>query len=238
MVDKGQRMIDRDLFGGFDPALIAAIQAGNVQHAQERAKARAVRMANRHAVRRAKAEVELASLLPPRIADGDSWHVISHGNIDALSYLRHLIQPTYFDYVGISTWCIARQDLLEISGWLDAGRIDRFSLYAGEIFRNQYGDEYEMVLRMREDYGVRFVMAKNHSKVTLACNEGEGYYLVVESSANVNTNPRIEQACVTASRELFDFYRDFFDGLKSIDRDTAGANVIPFARPGAAQEGD
>lgn len=31
-------------------------------------------------------------------------------------------------------------------------------------------------------------MAKNHSKVTLACNEAEGYYVVVESSANVNTN--------------------------------------------------
>ncbi len=233
-------MISSDLFGGFDPALVARIQAGNSRHKAEQQKARAVRTANRHAVRRARAEAELATLLPPRIADGDSWHVASHGNIDALSYLRHLIAPTYFDYVAISTWCIARQDLQEITGWLDAGRIDHLSLFAGEIFRNQYGDEYEMVLRMCEDYDVRFVMAKNHSKVTLACNEAEGYYLVVESSANVNTNPRIEQTCVTASRELFEFYRDFFEGLKSIGRDTApGSNVLPFASRAAAQvEGD
>ena len=233
-------MISSDLFCGFDPALLAQIQAGNARHKAEQQQARAVRTQNRHAVRRAKAEAELATLLPERIADGDSWHVISHGNIDALSYLRHLLKPTYFDYVGVSTWCIARQDLTEISAWLDAGRIDHFALYAGEIFRNQYGDEYEMVLRMREQYGVHFVMAKNHSKVTLACNEAEGYYVVVESSANVNTNPRIEQACVTASRELFDFYREFFDGLKSIDKDSGtGANVIPFPSPTAAPvEGD
>lgn len=235
-------MISSDLFDGFEPALLAQIQAGNARHKAEQQQARAVRTQNRHAVRRAKAEAELATLLPERIADGDSWHVISHGNIDALSYLRHLLKPTYFDYVGVSTWCIARQDLTEISAWLDAGRIDHFALYAGEIFRNQYGDEYEMVLRMREQYGVHFVMAKNHSKVTLACNEAEGYYVVVESSANVNTNPRIEQACVTASRELFDFYREFFDGLQSIDKDTragAGANVIPFPSQAAAPvEGD
>lgn len=232
-------MFASDLFGSFDPGLIAQIQAGNARHKVEQAKARAVRTANRHAVRRAKAEAELATLLPERIADGDSWHVISHGNIDALSYLRHLLKPTYFDYVGVSTWCIARQVLTEISGWLDTGRIDQFALYAGEIFRNQYGDEYEMVLRMREQYGVHFVMAKNHSKVTLACNEAEGYYVVVESSANVNTNPRIEQACVTASRELFDFYREFFDGLQSIDKDSKpGSNVVPFVRAGAADMGE
>lgn len=233
-------MIASDLFGGFDPSLVARIQAGTALHKAEQAKARAVRTSNRHAVRRAKAEAELATLLPERIEDGDSWHVISHGNIDALSYLRHLIKPTYFDYVGASTWCIARPDLQEITGWLDAGKIDQFALYAGEIFRNQYGDEYEMVLRLRVDYGVHFVMAKNHSKVTLCANHAEGYYVVVESSANVNTNPRIEQACVTRSKELFDFYRDFFDGIKSIDKETApGSNVVRFVpRAASPAEGD
>lgn len=233
-------MNSSDLFGTFDPALVAQIQAGNALHKAEQVKARAIRTSNRHAVRRAKAEAELATLLPERIEEGDSWHVISHGNIDALSYLRHLIKPTYFDFVGVSTWCIARQDLTEIAAWLDAGQIDQFALYAGEIFRNQYGDEYELVLRMREQYGVHFVMAKNHSKVTMCANHAEGYYVVVESSANVNTNPRIEQATVTRSSELFDFYRDFFGGLKSIDRDTApGSNVVPFARQAApTSEGD
>lgn len=46
----------------------------------------------------------------------------------------------------------------------------------------------------------------------------EDYYLAMESSANVNTNPRIEQTAVHASRDLFEFYKEFFDGIRSIDR--------------------
>ncbi len=211
-----------DLFQGIDPATIEAIAAANAAHKAADAKARAVRIANRHVMRRAKAEADLAELLPPMIADGESWHVISHGNIDALSYLRHLVHGYgWFDFVGVSTWCIAKADLEEIAGWLDGGQIDEFALYAGEIFKSQYGDEYEYVQRLQEAYGITFVMARNHSKVTLAANHERGLYYVVESSANVNTNPRIEQTCITASRDLYEFYREFFDGLRSIDRESA-----------------
>jgi hypothetical protein len=52
----------------------------------------------------------------------------------------------------------------------------------------------------------------------LASNAGEGYYLAIESSANVNTNPRIEQTVVHADRAVHDFYQEFFHGLKSIDK--------------------
>lgn len=34
------------------------------------------------------------------------------------------------------------------------------------------------------------------------------------SSANINTNPRIEQAVITVDREVADFYKAFFDELK------------------------
>lgn len=34
------------------------------------------------------------------------------------------------------------------------------------------------------------------------------------SSANINTNPRIEQAVITVDREVADFYKSFFDDLK------------------------
>lgn len=38
----------------------------------------------------------------------------------------------------------------------------------------------------------------------------------MEGSANVNTNPRIEQTCLTRDRDLFEFYREFYDGIKSV----------------------
>ena len=144
---------------------------------------------------------------------------MSRGDIDSLSYLRHILAgTTHLDHVLMSTWCIAKNDLTEITGWLDAGRIEQFDLYAGEIFPGSYGDEYEQFLKMCELFGCRLIVAKNHSKITLAENCAEAYRLVVESSANVNTNPRIEQSTIHAAAALHAFYLEFFQGIKSIDR--------------------
>ena len=208
-----------NLFADFDADEIDAIAAAHARDLQSAGQARATRIANRRHMRRAKAEATLADLLPARIPAGESYHVMSHGDIDALSYLTHCLAGVpHFDYVAISTWCIAKPDLDQITAWLATGRIDRFDLYAGEIFPSQYGDEFAQAQQMAANYDCRLIVAKNHSKVTLAACEQEGYYLAIESSANVNTNPRIEQTAVHASRELFDFYKEFFDGLRSIHR--------------------
>jgi hypothetical protein len=76
---------------------------------------------------------------------------------------------------------------------------------------------------MCEVYGCRLVVARNHSKVTLCENLTEGYRLSIESSANVNTNPRIEQTAIHCSDELHAFHREFFHGIRSIDRSSRQA---------------
>ena len=212
-------MMATGLFDGFDAAQIGAIEAQLAADKLQDGVARATRARHRHEVRRANAEKHLADILPARFDDGDSWHVISRGDIDALSYLRHaLAGVSHFDHVLMSTWCIARADLEEIAAWIDAGRIDQFDLYAGEIFPSQYGDEHEQMLAMCREYGCKLVIARNHSKVTLAANRADAYHLVIESSANVNTNPRIEQSTIHRSTDLYAFYAEFFDGIRSIDR--------------------
>lgn len=210
-----------DLFA-FDPQQVAAIERQMQRDRVQVGKARAERTRSRIQTRRATAEKTLADLLPARFSPDESWHVISRGDIDSLSYLRHaLAGVTHFDHVLMSTWCIAKADLEEIATWLDTGRIDHFELYAGEIFPNQYGDEYEQMQRICQTYGARMVIAKNHSKVTLCASHADGYCLAIESSANVNTNPRIEQTAVHCSAALHAFYLEFFHGIKSIDRHTA-----------------
>lgn len=66
-------------------------------------------------------------------------------------------------------------------------------------------------------------IARNHAKIILACNEDDSAYYTLESSANVNTNPRIEQSCLTRNRDLFEFYRDFYAGIKSVSKNPYGS---------------
>lgn len=203
----------------FDPSEVAAVVAAQIEAAAAGGSARAIHAAHQRSVRRAVGEARLAEILPPRLEAGASMHVISHGDVDSLSYFAHWLGgTTHFDYAAISTWCVARADLDRLAAWLDAGLIDELELYVGEIFPSQYGDEYDVACQLVQRYGVRLVVARNHSKVMLAANEGDGYYLVIESSANVNTNPRIEQTATHHDRDLFSFYRDFYRGLRSIDR--------------------
>lgn len=209
----------------FDPDLVRSIERTVANGETHSAIVRAQRLKSRIAVRRAKSEAHLAEVLPPTFEPGDSWHCISHGDIDSLSYLSHALRGvSHFDHVALSTWCMARADLEQLQAWCDTGRIDQLDVYVGEIFPSQYGAEYELLLSMARSYGVRVVVARNHSKVMLM-RQADVQHLVCESSANVNTNPRIEQTAITHSRELYEFYCEFFAGLKTIDRDNAWASA-------------
>lgn len=214
-------MVDSvDTFDMFEPELLALVKQGLAENKPSPGQqARAQKIRTRHQLRRAASEARLAEILPARIDVGDSWHVMSHGDIDALSYLSHALSGAgHLDRVVLSTWVMARTDIDQLAAWLDAGLIGSLEIYVGEIFPGQQGDEYAQLLGMARVYGCRVVVARNHSKVTLMHQAETDYFLVAESSANVNTNPRIEQTALHASRELFDFYLDFFHGLKTIDK--------------------
>lgn len=70
-----------------------------------------------------------------------------------------------------------------------------------------------MINKMMIETGCgRVVSFKNHSKIFAGV--GEKFAFVIESSANINTNPRTEQGVITISRDLFEFYKQYFDGIK------------------------
>ena len=46
---------------------------------------------------------------------------------------------------------------------------------------------------------------------------GDRFAFAIESSANVNTNPRCEQTVITIDRGLAEFYKDFYDGINDFD---------------------
>ena len=63
-------------------------------------------------------------------------------------------------------------------------------------------------------------MFRNHAKVF--CGFGERFDFTIESSANVNTNPRTENTVITLDTGLALFYKEFFDGIVSFERNFDG----------------
>lgn len=160
-------------------------------------------------------QAALDDALDWHMESGCAYHIISAGDVDSLTYLRHIVRQQRCDYVLLSTWCMALADAQEMRTWVERGFVKRFDFYVGEIFKNGYRgcrDELDSICALTGGRTARF---RNHSK--LMCVYGESFDCVIESSANVDTNPRTEQTCITVSTELADFYKAYFDGVNDFD---------------------
>jgi hypothetical protein len=143
--------------------------------------------------------------------------VISSGDIDSLSYLAHLLKHRRMNHVALSTWCMAMEDVRRIDAWLQDGTIGRLDAYVGEIFPGQYADEHAALCKAVRPAGGRVCVFRNHSKLYM-CRSGADAW-VIESSANINTNPRTENTTITADVEIYRHHLAYFDGVRSFNRD-------------------
>lgn len=173
-----------------------------------------VNLSTKHLYRRAFSETQLLDVLGTDFKDGDSYHCITAGDVDGLSYIKCVLRQQNLDYLLFSTWCMAAEDILQIREWVEDGRIKKLDAYVGEIFTSSYSVEFKMLNDLVKEYDLgRVTVFRNHAKVF--AGYGGKFHFGIETSANINTNPRTENGCVTISKDLFDFYKTFFDGIIS-----------------------
>jgi hypothetical protein len=207
--------MSQDMLDGFDPADVAAAIAARQHDLRVIGASRAMRRQHQTKTRRVNSDEQIALLLPSKIQPDESWHLLSSGDIDVLSLLRHLLAGAgHFDTVLMTTWRINRDDLEQIDAWLDSGLIETYHLIIDQRFQRLAPDEYQLALRLSQQYGGSVSMCMNHSKVTLCGCRATDTWLVIESSANVNTNHRLEQSAIHNCRALHDFYYEAFDGIR------------------------
>ena len=112
---------------------------------------------------------------------------------------------------------MASEDVLQFREWVEKGMIRKLDIYVGEIFKGSYAEEWWMLKEMYSDFPElgRLAIFRNHSKVY--AGTGPLFSFGIQSSANINTNPRTEQTSITIDQGLFEFYKDFFDGINSFE---------------------
>ena len=108
----------------------------------------------------------------------------------------------------------------KVQQWYDAGRIKKLDMYLGEIFPGSYKIEWQMVKKFYSEHpeAGRAAVFKNHSKIYAGCNEADNFYFGIQTSANINTNPRTEQGSIIVDRGLYEFYKEYFDSINSFEK--------------------
>lgn len=182
---------------------------------EEKQGAKALAITTRYLYRRAYGESKLFEILGTEpLQYGTATHVLTGGDIDALSFLQYILKHQALDWCIMSTWCLATQDILQIRQWIEQDKIKKLDTYVGEKVANADRVQWMQINNLYSDYPQigRLVAFKNHSKVFVG--EGDKFPFVITSSANVNTNPRLEQTVITIDRELTQFYRDYYNQVK------------------------
>ena len=180
--------------------------------------ARVIATRGRYFERRIKSELALEGAMPWHFEKGAAYHCFSFGDVDALTFLRAIIKQQRVEYALLSTWCMAVTDVEEITKWIDRGDLGHIDFYVGEIFQASYAPVYIMLRDLVKRFGGRVAIFRNHSKVMAGF--GERFDFAIESSANVNTNPRSEATVVTKDTDLARWYKaEIFDNIQSFNRD-------------------
>jgi len=164
--------------------------------------------------RRAFSETQLLDAVGFNFKEGESYHCITGGDVDALSFLKVILRQQNLEYCLFSTWCMAAEDILQFDDWIDKGKIKKLDAYVGEIFPSSYKIEWDMLNKLFKKHKCgRIAVFRNHAKIF--AGYGNKFHFGIETSANINTNPRAENGCITISKELYEFYKAYFDGIIS-----------------------
>jgi len=172
----------------------------------------------RYLYRRAYSETSLLDAMGiEKLKEGDYWHFITAGDVDSLSYVKVMLRHQNIEHLIVSTWCMAAEDILQFDEWIEQGKIKKIDFYVGEIFPNSYRIEYRMLNELIEKHKCgRIAVFRNHSKVY--AGKGQKLDFAIETSANINTNPRTEQGVMTLNSDIYHFYKEYFDKIKSFDQ--------------------
>ena len=184
-----------------------------------RRKTECTELSARYLYRRGFSESRLLEAMKlERLERGQSWHFITAGDVDSLSFLKVvLLHQPRLQYLLVSTWCMAAEDILQLREWIGGGIIEKMDCYVGEIFPNSYRVEWQMLNKLVDETQCgRVTVFRNHSKIY--AGYGDDWHFAIETSANINTNPRTEQGVITIDEGLYNFYKEYFDGIVSFEK--------------------
>ena len=110
----------------------------------------------------------------------------------------------------VSTFRVGTKEIGQLERLHEAGRISTAQFVLSGLVewddsrKSEKYDYYAFFKAVCDRNGWRYTSLKNHSKVILARTAGNWY--VIETSSNLNENPKIEQFSFENDAALFRFY--------------------------------
>ena len=148
------------------------------------------------------------------------YKLISYsGGFSSISFIKCVAEKETIEELTVSTLRIGEKQFLCLEDLHRQKKLKNANYYIGsmmaDVDRDRGHGKYDYNSRFKqccEDNNWMCMKIKNHSKIILMRTSKK--YYVVETSSNLNENPQIEQYSFESSKELYEFYYNFFMSLK------------------------
>jgi hypothetical protein len=134
-------------------------------------------------------------------------HALTKGQFSLLDVLTAITEITGPCALDISTWTAAKTDVGVVCDWLQAERITASRWLVDLTFQRRTPS---VAMQIRNLFGPDAIrVAQNHAKLALLRNDE--WSVVIQTSMNLNFNPRFENFTASDDPELCQFYQGIFD---------------------------
>lgn len=145
------------------------------------------------------------------------------GGFSSINFIKYIADREVIEELTVSTLRIGEKQFMCLKQMTERGTLKKATFCIGSIMKSDGKGK-----RAKYDYFQRFenyckkyewesVLVNNHSKIILM-RTAENYY-VLETSSNLNENPKIEQYSFENSKELYEFYYSFFETVKAVQNE-------------------
>lgn len=150
----------------------------------------------------------------PYLPGCEVYKFVSDGRFSSISFVKYIADRTIVRHLHASSFRIGRKELQLIDALHQQGRIEQCSFAVGTLMKNdserlkQY-KYYDNFIAVCEKNGWEYMTVNNHSKLLLFDTDMGKF--VLETSSNLNDNPKIEQFSFEQDEELYIFYKSVFE---------------------------
>lgn len=193
---------DRDIPDelGISEGIEERILKQSLIYAERRKQATLIRTARNNA-----AALFLTPHLP--IKKDTAVHIISNGDFDTWDLYEHLLKSAApLTFFGISTFTFNDVTAKRLAALIAENPQCLFVLILSKSLKGQNPATYHFI-RLYQERTPNFFMIETSHHTKLAICEGPAGHYVLEGSANLNENIRIEQLTITESKQYYDFLR-------------------------------
>ena len=149
---------------------------------------------------------EIRELIDRLPNDDECFKFVSSGGFSSACFISFISDITKINSLHISTFHCGKKEAQLLHSLKKSGLLDYVEFAVCSLMKNDKGDYgyFDILKTICDTNGWTLRVKKNHSKVLLFDTEMGKF--VLETSSNLNENPKMEQFSFEKDSELYNFY--------------------------------